>query len=277
MIGNFISDFWFGLRSCSEALLFIRRHRLWTGIWNYGWLSRFLLVVGLLIGLKFFGVFWGWASHVKVDQPQMLGASVVDLYKQMIQAGYSLFFMGWLKYVILILTEVIVFHFVRRSSEILTGQGEDASFKTFLGAQKRMIKVVLRARVLEIIFTTLAGIALGIFSLDFLKDPVNFGLQCYFMGFTIVDNYNERYHISVKDSAKRAKEVAGTVVAIGLCTYVLLLVPLLGAFVAPFIAGVAATLAFFELEKRGVLPPLDTPVASEQGSPTDHQPPTISS
>ena len=252
-VADFIKDFFFALSKFKESIQFIRTHKLWNGFWAYGWLSKGMLILSFFIGLKFLNVFLHWIQVFQSSDVQALGANMMGMFQDVYHEGQSLFLMGGLKYVILILTEVMVFHFVRKTSEILTGKEQDDSFQAFIDAQIRMIKVVIRSWVLELIFTILISVVIGIIGFDWIKDPIIFFVQCFFLGFAIVDNYLERYHIKIKESIEISKKVSGAVVAVGLVTYLLLLIPIVGAFVAPFVAGVAGTLTYYEFEEQGIL------------------------
>jgi uncharacterized protein involved in cysteine biosynthesis len=266
--GNFFRDFMFTLNAQREALVFIRNHKLWTGFWSYGWLSKFLLIIGLLFGLRFFLVFLDWTNLLKGGAPMVVGASFLNLFEDVYREGATLFSLGWMKYVILILTEVMVFHFVRRTLFILTGEEQDDSFKSFIEAQKRMIKVVIRSWVFEMIFWILLSIVFSIFGLKFLHNPAMFLIQCFFLGFAVADNYNERYGLSLSQSQNRFRTAPGVVVAIGLIAYLLLLIPLIGFFLAPFLTAVSATLVMFEYEARGVFPPVQPIESPEEEAPS---------
>ncbi|MCB0644022.1 MAG: hypothetical protein KDC44_20390, partial [Phaeodactylibacter sp.] len=236
-IGEFIQDFIFGLSKFQDGLRFIRTHQLWKGIWSYGWLAKIMLAVSFFIGLKFLSIFLHWIRVFSSSEVQALGANMMGFFQDIYHEGENLFLMGGLKYVILILTEVMVFHFVRKTSEILTGKEQNASFNAFIQAQVRMIKVVVRSWILELIWTILISVAVGLIGFEWLKAPLVFFIQCFFLGFAIVDNYLERYEVQIKESIDASKRVAGAVVAVGLITYLLLLIPIIGAFVAPFVAG----------------------------------------
>ena len=110
-----------------------------------------------------------------------------------------------------------------------------------------MIKVVIRAYILETILTILISTVLSIADLEYLKFIPIFIVQCYFLGFVVIDNYNEIFDMSIKESEKFTREFAGLSVALGLITYLILIVPIIGAAVAPLLGGVTATLAMNEL------------------------------
>ncbi|MBK7409100.1 MAG: hypothetical protein IPJ40_14190 [Saprospirales bacterium] len=132
LFGYPVRDARLGIKALREAFPFIRKHRLWTGVFSYGWLSRFFLVIGIIAGLNFFGILIKWIGTLRsVDDPLSYGASVLDLYSSLFDGGFFLFSLGGMKYIVLILTEVLLFHVVRRALEILKGGGEDTSLKAF--------------------------------------------------------------------------------------------------------------------------------------------------
>lgn len=263
-LGNFFYDFFFGLSKFKDGFEFIQKHRLWKGFWTYGWLSRFMLLISLVIGFKFFMIFLRWLQQLQFNSPQALGASITGLMGDVFEEGSNLLYISSMKYVVLILVEVLIFHFVRKTAEILTGVQQDASFGAFVKAQMRMIKVAFYSWIMELVLTILIGIAVGIVGWDWLKQILVFIVQCFFLGFAMVDNYLERYHLGIDASRKIAQGVTGAVIAIGLVTYLLLLIPVAGPVLTPFLAGVTGTLLFYDFETRGVIkiPKPNVPVTS---------------
>jgi len=267
---NFIPGFFQALMEYWESFYFIRTHRLWKGFLNYGWLIWILLIGGLLVGYKFLKVFLGWFDRIRGGESENLFNSASMLFNSVAEEGYELFFMGGMKYIILILMEVLVFHVSRRTLEVLTGEAQDVRFNTFIQAQIRMIKVVIRSWIKEFIAMLLIGAITGILDVDFVKAPLVFLIQCYYLGFAVMDNYNERYELTIKESIKRIEPHAGAAVGIGLIFYVFLLIPLVGAIVAPVLAAVAATLLMHEYEVQGrfklIVPEEDTPTAETEST-----------
>ena len=106
---------------------------------------------------------------------------------------------------------------------------------------------MVRAFILEAILTILISKSLAIFDLEYLIFIPIFLIQCYFIGFVVIDNYNEIFGMNIKDSERFTRQFAGLSVALGLVTYLILLIPIIGAVVAPLLGGVTATLAMNEL------------------------------
>ena len=244
---TFIEDFRFGFEKNREALGFIIENRLWEGFWKFGWVMRLILLGALLAGWKMFNIFRQWYSGAEMDNVFTMAQSVGGLFTDIADKGYQFLFLSGFKYLVLILVEIIVFHFVRRTLEIKTGRKQDFTPDAFIKAQIRMIKIVVRNFILENIVTILLGIVLSIFGLDFLETALVLLVHSYFLGFTIIDNYNELFGMSIRQSARCTRYYPGLAIAVGLTTYFLLLMPIIGAFLAPFFIAVMATLAFHDL------------------------------
>lgn len=247
-------QFRFTLFKMPPAWRFIQEHRLWEGFWKYGWVSRLLIVAALLIGLKFLSIAVNWFQNISAGNPQQAFQSMGMLAEQFFTEGFGFMFSGSMKYVMLILLEVLVFHFSRRTVYILTGNEANAEFQDFVDAQVRMIKVGVYAWVMELIFTIMFKVFFGIFGfLDFLQPAFVFAIQCYFLGFAILDNYHEQFGLSIKESRQYALNYIGVAAAAGLVAYLLMLVPVAGVIAAPILTSVAATLVMYELSDLHIL------------------------
>lgn len=251
-----------------EAIQFIRDHKLWVGAGNYGWVAKFLIVVGLILSLKFFTIFQEWLSKAKGGSPMAVMSSMGSLAQDMALKGYQMFSGGSMKYVVLILLEVLIFHFCRRTLEIKTGRRSDPSLKAFIDAQVRMFKVNIRSFILEKVIVALIGVALGIiFFTKFLTGPATFFIQCYFIGFAIFDNYTEQFHLSIKESSKLSLQYLGVVLAIGLVLFVVMHIPIVGTLLGPIVGAVTLTLAMLEvsdLHLRPVIEPAEPSLPAKE-------------
>ena len=230
----------------SDAVIFIHKNKLWVGFWQYGWVAKTLVVLAILLGLKLVNTFLKWWRNVEINDPTEAVASFGHLFQNMAYEGYDFLFMGGMKYVMMMLLEVVIFHVCRRTLEILTGKTSDLSFNAFFNAQIRMIKVAIRSYVMELIFGIFIGIAF-IFAggLEFLKPVLKYAVHCYFLGFIVFDNYAEQFGKSIKESTILARDYIGVCLALGLTTSILLFIPVVGALVAPLIVAVTVTLVMY--------------------------------
>lgn len=231
---------------------FIRHHELWNGLRNYKWVQRMLLGAGAVISIYLISEFIDsirQSSEVGVAQSLFaangfLGRIGTDIYDSL--------FNGALKWIILILLEVVIYHFMRQSLKIIEGKEvENAeAFRPFIDAQRRMIIVSFMAYGIEIAMTgVVAEVFFGIFSfLSFLKPVFILFVQCALLGFAIVDNYYEQFGLKINQSVRYAREgFLGVCFGIGLPLFLVLKVPLIGAIVGPLVASVTVAIVMHEL------------------------------
>ncbi len=243
LLGIYLQQFISTLFAHNEAIKYIRKHRLWEGLLQYGWLSKFLMVIGILLGFKFIKTFMDSITAVELTETVNPLVEMGNMLGNVALNSYDFLFHGSIKYIMLILLEVVIFHICRRCIELLTKTKGDLSLKTFIAAQIRMIKVVVRTYILEMVLTIGIKVFCGIFGIfEFLEPVAIFGLQCYFLGFLVMDNYLEQYGLSIKESLRYANQFVGVALGAGLVLNVLLLIPFFGALFAPIIAGVTVCL-----------------------------------
>lgn len=242
-------QFGFSLAIIPRTVAFIREQKLWKGVLSYGWVARIFIALAILGGLKFLSIFINWVQRLfEADSAGTAIASMGIMAKDMAVGSYELLFSTSSKYIMLVLLEVLVFHFARRTLEILTGNKAKAEWKDFVDAQIRMIKVAFRSWILELIVVTMLSVFFGIFGfIDFLKPVLVLAVQSYFLGFAVVDNYNEQFGLTIKESVAYSWQYLGVVMALGLFFYMMLLIPILGTIAGPCIAAVAVCIIMYKL------------------------------
>jgi hypothetical protein len=247
--------FVFSLVRLIEVPDFVRKHRLWRGLNEYSWVIKFLIIAALLLGLSFLSVIIDWWRSLNPEpEAYALISSVGNLFTRVFGEGYELFTAGFMKYVLLILLEVVVYHFMRRTLTVLVNKESGVSFNDFLEAQKRMIKVVFRSYVYETIATILIGIVFWIFGfVSFLEPVLVFFVQCYFLGFAIVDNYMEQFGMTIRESIDYSYQYMGVSLALGLALYLILLFPLVGTIAGPILVSVGAGLIMTQLSDLHII------------------------
>lgn len=228
---------------------FIRENQIWNGLTKYTWLSKFLMLVGIIGGIAFIRFvfnYWSAAPDISTQSLAGFGTTLGNFFVE----GYDLFIIGGLKYVILILMEVVIFHFARRTIEIKTGEDIDTSLKAFIEAQIRMVKVVFYSYLMESIVTFLVvKLAFSMLGLHFLDPVATLLIQSYFLGFAVIDNYNEIYHMTIKQSFKYTQQYAAVALIVGLVVYIIMMLPLLGTLLGPLIGAVVGAMTMYELHQ----------------------------
>ncbi len=262
----FIGQFLLTVGRLPRAVALIREQELWRGVNRYGWVVKVLVIVAIIMSFSFLGQVMNWVGGLSQAESGIAAlSSVGTLAGNMAMQGYESYTSGLLKYVILLLSEVIIFHFMQRALEELRGHPIRTDFQAFFQAQIRMIKVVIRTYILELIATVAISIFFGIFGfLNWLEPSATFLVQCYFFGLVIIDNYNEQFGMSIKDSMTFSQNYRGVSLALGFVLYLFMLVPLVGVVAGTILVSVTAVLVLNQVADVE----LDSP-AMEPANPSD--------
>lgn len=235
-----------------QAPDFIQENKLWNGYFKHKWVATLTIIIAIIISYTFFTevtkLFTSAPATQNVAQNAMAFFSGIGAITS------NMFLSGGLKYLILIILEVFIFHITVKTYEILSGEEQELTFKMFVDAEVRMIKVAIRCLIYEFILSLIAGIILGILGLGAIKIIVIFLIQAYFFGLAFIDNYNEAFKIKIKESFGIAFQNLGATVLIGVVGYILIFIPLIGVILAPFICAVSTTLYMYYSVNRQVIP-----------------------
>ena len=119
-----------------------------------------------------------------------------------------------------------------------------------------MIKVAIRAWIMEVIVYALVSVFFGIFGfLDWLESPILFLIQCYFFGLVILDNYNEQFGMTIKESMAFSKSYMGVSLALGFVLYLLMLIPLIGVLCGTILVSVTGAIVMSKIAKLEITSP----------------------
>ncbi len=225
-----------------RALAFIREHKLW----KYALIPGFL---GLLIWVGIAAAAWTWSD----DLGQWLSAwytwesaahwirTLADVLSAVLILLAGLFAF---KYILLIAVAPFMSPLSERVERMLDPEARLPAFtlKNMLRDLIRGMRINVRNIIRELILTLIL-LLLGLIPLFSPVVPVLiYALQSYYAGFGNMDYVFER-HYTLKHSVKFVRRHRGMATGNGLVFLLLLAVPVLGVFVAPPLATVAATLS----------------------------------
>lgn len=251
---------------------FIKKHQLWRGFLDHKWVLIFSIVIASLFTFTLYKDIRNYFTppsqetmdvditigndgldEIKnLEQPindvsknteasiEIAQNSMADV-KEQLDGDHKPLFSGSLKFLLLILLEVVIFHFAVKTNNILKEENKVLEFKDFYKAQIRMIFVLARKWVYGLLMYILVSILFGILGIEFMKDFTMFLIYGFYLGFAFLDNYLEQSGFTIKASAKCVQKHFGAAVTFGVFTSLLLYVPLVGPLVVPFIVGIAAT------------------------------------
>ncbi|NND32168.1 MAG: hypothetical protein HKN76_06210 [Saprospiraceae bacterium] len=248
MIFRIITQFIDSILTFLRVPAFIRDHQLWKGFAKHKLVVFAMMLIGVLLSLRLMSIVMDWWSQLDVSDPLQAGKETTALIAELATGGYELMFAGAYKYMVLIIMEMLIFHMTLRTHEILDGRTESLTPGIFLKAQIRMIKVSVFIFAMELLVSIGAKAVLAIFGLSFFKGVVLLLIQSFFLGFALIDNYNEIHHLSIRDSYRNTLRFTGVAAGIGMILYLLILIPLIGPVVGPMIGAIAATLIMHKLD-----------------------------
>lgn len=240
-----IHEFFYTLLAYPRAWRFMVNYRLWEGLRQYGWVARMLFGIGIVIGLYMFSEIWNWyESHEQLS----LSAMVVGQDSVLLKWGkdaYDSMSDGMLNWVTLILLEVVIYHFMRRTLQIILKKNvENAhTFKPFFEAQKRMVLVSFYAIMIE-------TVVLAVFTDDesgWWYLLLSTALRSLLLGWAIADNYNEQFGLTIQQSTRNLRlHYIGICLGLGFPLFLMLKVPIIGTVLGPLAASVTAAIVLRE-------------------------------
>lgn len=243
-----VSQFAEAIMTYKAAKDFIVKNKLWAGFLKHRFAALASIVVSLVVTWAFIQIIAKWFEKINAPITSAEGGileSSAHMFSEVGTFGYDLFYNSGIKYLLLILLEIVIFHFSVQTLNILRNESFQPKFKDFVKAEKRMISVSFRCWILELILTFAISTGLSIIGVEWAKYLPIFFIHCYFMGFALLDNYNEQYNLTVEESAKSVRHFAGASIGLGAVCYLLLLVPLAGAIIGPVLGAVSAAIYMY--------------------------------
>ncbi len=204
-------------------------------------------LISLVIGGAIFGSAWLWSDN--------LGDLLVNLYPFDWGKGFIdqiAVYLSWslilivggllYKYIVLIAVAPVMSPLSERLEEGLVDEydGVIFSYARMIKEIMRGIRLGLRNITYEVSITLLLILLSLIPGLALLTTPLIFIVQAYYMGFANIDFCLER-HFTVRESVRWVTRRKILAIANGSLFLLLLMIPVVGLFLAPFIGTIAAT------------------------------------
>lgn len=135
-----------------------------------------------------------------------------------------------------------------KTEETLTGKKYPFKFKVFIKEIKRGLSISIRTTFKQLLFIIGITIIAFIPYMDTITPLATFIVQAYYNGILITDYSLERQDYSIKETDRYYKQNKSSMFTIGLGFMFLLLIPVVGWFLAPTYALVASS--FYFLKKK---------------------------
>lgn len=250
---GFFGELFIGIKSYNKALKFTNTHKLWG----------YYIIPALINLIIVFGIGWvvyNYRGDLSHFLERMLGIDDYDgwwgniiqyLLNIFIYLVIALVFFKIYKYIILTLLSPILSMLAEKTQVALTGQeAPPFQFSRLLSDIGRGIRIALRNLVLEI------GLTIGLLFLSLFPVFAPFTtillivLECYFLGFSMLDYHYEFKQVSAKESMRLIRKHKGLAIGNGFGLYLIFFIPIIGLMFGPLLSVVSAGLSIERLEQK---------------------------
>jgi len=220
-----------------ETPEFISKHRLWEGFYENKPILIFTLFIACLFTISVISSFNDFLSSW-FSAPEV----AVNAKEQLKSESKKAFDMGGSRFLLLIILQVVIYFFCVKTLNILRSYDNKPTFKDYMRVQQRMVMNMLESAVKAFAIMIAVSVLFGVLKLELLKTPVMFLVYSYYMAYAFLDDYNEQFGFSRKESGAIIKTHMGAAVGFGLFANIISYIPFIGVFVLPFYAAITATI-----------------------------------
>jgi CysZ protein len=247
------------IQSYFEAHRFIVKHRLWKWILIPGLFYCILFIVGMYF-------FWSssnsaieWVlikSGVKnwLDRVQDNWISFFFVVGQIIFRLVSLlFYFSLFKYFFLIIGSPVFAYLSEKTESIIENRDFPFKLSQLLKDIVRAVKIALRNMLWQSVYLLSILILSFIPVAGWITPLLSTFLDCYYVGFSMLDYTNERKKISASESIELISHHKGLAIGNGMVFYIMHLLPFIGWLLAPSYAVIAATISLHQAKNKNVI------------------------
>jgi CysZ protein len=245
-----LKDIIIAFQSYYLAHQFIVKHRLW----------KWILIPGLIYALLFCGgiyLFWissGNAIDYLLSLSGLKKMIVLEgswlkflfIFGQVIlQLVLILFYFSLFKYLFLIIGSPLFAYLSEKTEAIMENKNFPFSFSQLIKDIGRGIKLALRNTLWQTVYTLSILILSFIPFLGWFTPLFALLIECYYLGFSMLDYSCERNKLSTTQSVALISKHKGLAIGNGIVFYMMHLVVIVGWILAPSYAVVAATISMY--------------------------------
>ncbi|HMI78594.1 MAG TPA: EI24 domain-containing protein [Ferruginibacter sp.] len=236
---------------------FIIKHRLWKWIFIPGFIYAILFCLGIYLfwissssAIEFMLVKTGVKEWMEKMQNSWL--SFLLIFGQLIlHLVLMLFYFSLFKYLFLIIGSPLFAYLSEKTESIIEGKDFPFSFKQMMKDIVRGIKLALRNMLWQTVYTVSILILSFIPLLGWVTPLVALMVECYYLGFSMLDYSCERNKLSTSQSIVFIGRHKGLAIGNGIIFYLMHLIPILGWILAPSYAVIAATISLYNTKTGG--------------------------
>ncbi len=245
---------------------FIKEHKLWRGFLEKKWILFVTLFISCLFTYTVYQNFLPSSSGEELDIAMMqagLSPELEGMMDDAAEAGKGGARYSGIKYLLIVFLEVIIFYFSVKTLNVLSDREREPKMKDFMKAELRMLKVMGFNFIKGVLYNVLIWTALSIAGMGWLTKYIMFFVYAYFLGYAFLDNYNEQFVKTIKNSQAIIRQHFGASLALGLLITGIIFIPLVGPIVGPIFGGIAGAIYGERFKIENTLPEL---LVAEEGT-----------
>ncbi|MEO5893832.1 MAG: EI24 domain-containing protein [Ferruginibacter sp.] len=247
-----LKDIIIAIQSYYQAHQFIVKHRLW----------KWILIPGIIYSLLFCaGIYLFWISSGNAIDYLL---SISGLKKWMntmeeswlkflfifgqviIQLVLILFYFSLFKFLFLIIGSPLFAYLSEKTAAIMEGRDFPFSFAQLLKDTGRSIRLALRNAVWQTVYIVSILILSFIPFFGWFTPLFALLIECYYLGFSMLDYSCERNKLSSSQSVALISEHKGLAIGNGIVFYLMHMIVIAGWILAPSYAVIAATISMYK-------------------------------
>ena len=247
------------IQSYRHAHRFIVNHRLW----------KWILIPGIIYATLFIiGIYLFWISSNSAIEFVLLKSGVKTWLDRMhdswlywffiigqviLRLVLLLFYFSLFKYIFLIIGSPVFAYLSEKTESIIEEKDFPFSVNQLLIDIIRAVKIAMRNMLWQTVYVITILILSFIPLVGWIAPLVSLFIECYYLGFSMLDYSCERNKLSTQESILFIGRHKGLAIGNGMLFYMMHLVPVIGWLFAPSYAVIAATLSLFHAKKNHII------------------------
>lgn len=240
------------LQAYYQAHRFIIQHRLW----------KWIFIPGLIYAILFcLGIYLFWISSSSAIEFMLIKTGVKEWMQKMqnswlsfllifgqiiLQLVLMLFYFSLFKYLFLIIGSPLFAYLSEKTGAIIEKKEFPFSFKQLFRDIIRGIRLALRNMLWQTVYIISILILSFIPLLGWITPLIALLIECYYLGFSMLDYSCERNKLSASQSISFISRHKGLAIGNGMVFSLIHLLPFLGWVLAPGYAVIAATISLYQ-------------------------------
>ena len=239
-----------------QAHRFIVKHRLWKWILIPGIIYSIMFFIGIILFRSTIGNFLNYTlthTGIKAWLESFVEKGLLSFIFIVIQLAVTIilfyFYFSIFKYLFLIMGSPLFAYLSEKTGAIIEGKDYPFNFSQLLKDILRGIKLALRNAIWQSIYSVCILLLALIPVFGLATVVLAFFVECYYLGFSMMDYSCERKKFSASKSIAYISRHKGLAIGNGIIFYLMHLMPFVGWVLAPGYAVIAATIGLHNMDR----------------------------